>query len=232
MKCKRFIAFYENFLIRWGDIVRWKNLILYLLCAVLVVGTVLFALKATSITVDGIRDEERVWGEQLENDVSGRVRQYEDVVEKQREEQRRREEEKRKEQERLEQEQREREEVEKNNQDKKNESSALDSLNVSVLDENGQYVIQYGDTLSPVDYIADVNGITNVNLINTGHKLSFPQKPSDHSTYMIQDEDTLTEIAVSQGQDMNVISKDNHLRNDNLIYGGTPLWIPEKTAND
>lgn len=208
---------------------RWKNVILYLFCTLVVVGAAFFVIMAAGFTVDGMRNDEQARNERIETRVSEKVGMYEADLAQKREEQRRIEAEKREEQERLEQEKKERE---KKEQDAK-KPSVGPATDCSVLDADGKYVVQSGDTLSyisslvlcPVDYIADVNNICDVNRIYTGHKLSFPEKPDSHEVYMIEDGDTLGELAVNRGQDMSVISSDNHIRNDNLIYGGTALWL-------
>lgn len=97
---------------------------------------------------------------------------------------------------------------------------------------SGSYVVQPGDTLSyisklvsvPVDMIADHNGIDDVNLISSGATLSLPERQPSDVLYVVKDGDTLSEIAMEWGADMDSVSSHNHIRDNDRIYADTVLW--------
>lgn len=105
------------------------------------------------------------------------------------------------------------------------------------------YVVESGDTLWEIakDYgttvlaIADLNDITNVNLIYTGEVLTIPlsssdvdSSASDTTTYVVQSGNTLSEIAQAYGTTVSEIAALNDITNVNLIYPGEVLTLPDE----
>ena len=96
------------------------------------------------------------------------------------------------------------------------------------------YVIQPGDTLSEiaqhygttVQTLAELNGISNPNLIYSGTTLRVPENSSGANYYQIQPGDTLSEIAARFGTSVRTLAALNHITDPNLIYAGTVIRIP------
>ena len=98
------------------------------------------------------------------------------------------------------------------------------------------YIVRSGDTLSQialnfnttVSAIANLNGITNVNLIYTGQRLIIPGDSSadgcvhdcGHKLYTVKSGDTLWSIARRYGTSIANIVRLNRIGNPNLIYPG------------
>lgn len=214
---------------------KWKTILLCLLCVMLVGVSVPFVVYATGSIVDGTQAAYDRCYENMSVSAAEKCDAYvaeQDRLKQEAEERKRAEEEARLE------EQRKKEEAdsEKQNSQKNPEADGpITNVDASVLDSDGNYIIQHGDTLSyisslvmcPVDYIADFNDIADVNLIHTGNALSFPSRPEGSSVYMIQEGDTLTGISDVLDKDMDKIAEGNRLRDVDLIYGGTPLWISD-----
>lgn len=93
--------------------------------------------------------------------------------------------------------------------------------------ENLQSIAQmYGIT---VDAIARANGIVNPNYIYVGQRLTIPGATAESTggqTYVVQQGDTLSSIAVRFGTTAWAIAYANNLPNVNIIYVGQTLYIP------
>lgn len=102
------------------------------------------------------------------------------------------------------------------------------------------YVVQRGDTLARIaarygvttKQIADLNGITNPNLIITGQKLRIPaaaptaDQTGVPKTYTVRAGDTLVAIATRFGVTVQAIQQLNNLASPDQIYTGQVLKIP------
>lgn len=112
---------------------------------------------------------------------------------------------------------------------------------------SGTHVVQIGDTLSAIAYryqttvqrLAQMNGLTNPNIIIVGQRLAIPQGWSPGSVavspggsgvtsghYRVQPGDTLIGIAVRFRVGMWDIVLANNIANPSLIYAGQSLVIP------
>lgn len=95
------------------------------------------------------------------------------------------------------------------------------------------YIIQPGDTLSEIaqrfgtttQALAQINGISNPNLIYAGNTLKIPETTSERY-YTIQPGDTLSGIAQKFGTTVQALAQINGISNPNLIYAGTTIRIP------
>lgn len=92
------------------------------------------------------------------------------------------------------------------------------------------YTVKQGDTLwnisqtvySSVAVLAQVNDISNVNLIYVGETLKIPKNTS----YTVESGDTLTEIALTFHTTVDILSEMNQIQDSNLIFVGETLRIP------
>ena len=128
--------------------------------------------------------------------------------------------------------------VELNNIENPNLIYAGESLIVPTTNSSIEniYIVRSGDTLSQialnfnttVSAIANLNGITNVNLIYTGQRLIIPGDSSadgcvhdcGHKLYTVKSGDTLWSIARRYGTSIANIVRLNRIGNPNLIYPG------------
>lgn len=120
---------------------------------------------------------------------------------------------------------------------------AVDTPPAQTGDET-TYVVQRGDTLAKIaarfgvttKQIADLNGITNPNLIITGQKLRIPAaapaaaptagQTGAAKTYTVRAGDTLVAIATRFGVTVQAIQQLNNLASPDQIYTGQVLKIP------
>jgi lysozyme len=101
--------------------------------------------------------------------------------------------------------------------------------------EGGVYVVKSGDTLSAIaqrfgttyQYLAQINGIANPNLIFPGQKIKVQAQalPQNERYYRVVRGDTLSAIAARYGTTYQKIAADNGIANPNLIYTGQVLVI-------
>lgn len=99
----------------------------------------------------------------------------------------------------------------------------------------GAYTVKAGDTLSKIasaygttyQYLAQINNISNPNVILVGQVLKVPQKAntSKSTTYIVKAGDTLSKIAQKYGTTYQKIASDNGIANPNKIYVGQKLII-------
>ena len=97
------------------------------------------------------------------------------------------------------------------------------------------YIVRSGDTLSgiaaqyhtTVTALANLNHISNVNLIYTGQRLFIPTNRYDmsHTLYQVRWGDTLWGISRRYGVSIATIVRLNRIANPNLIYAGSILRI-------
>ncbi|WP_099206010.1 LysM peptidoglycan-binding domain-containing protein [Scatolibacter rhodanostii] len=103
------------------------------------------------------------------------------------------------------------------------------------------YVVQSGDTLGGIaekhgttyQKLAEINGISNPNLIYTGQVIKLtastspavPTTPSASENYVVQSGDTLGGIAAKYGTTYQKLAEINGLANPNLIYPGQVIKI-------
>ena len=95
----------------------------------------------------------------------------------------------------------------------------------------GTHVVKAGETLKTIaalynvtaEAIAAKNGITNVNLIYAGQRLTIPQAPR---YYTVQTGDTLANIATRYGVTVQALVTANNIANMNLVKIGQRLLIP------
>ncbi len=95
----------------------------------------------------------------------------------------------------------------------------------------GTHVVKAGETLKTIaalygvtpEAIAAKNGITNVNLIYTGQRLTIPQAPR---YYTVKAGDTLASIATRYGVTVQALVTANNIANMNLVKTGQTLLIP------
>lgn len=96
------------------------------------------------------------------------------------------------------------------------------------------YVVQNGDTLSGIaarfgttyQVLAQINGISNPNLIYAGEILRVPKGSAGQITYTVRAGDTLSGIAQNYGVSVSALASLNGISNPNLIYAGQKLIIP------
>jgi LysM repeat protein len=94
------------------------------------------------------------------------------------------------------------------------------------------YLIMRGDTLSaialnfdvPLEDIAVVNALDNVNLIYTGITVLIPQKPINK--VVIKRGETLSALAIRHNTTVADIVKINNMLNPNILYAGQGVIIP------
>lgn len=100
-------------------------------------------------------------------------------------------------------------------------------------------VVQCGDTLSGIaekyntsyQYLAQINNISNPNLIYAGQTLKVPVlensniNDTSHRLYVVQPGDTLSQIAYEYGVSVEDLVRLNNIANPNLIYAGEVLRI-------
>lgn len=116
-------------------------------------------------------------------------------------------------------------------------------INSSTSSENFNsiYIVQPGDTLSnianvfgtSVNSIVNVNSISNPNLIYPGEVLKIPSSTSSNtgnsnlllSTYIVQEGDTLSQIALTHNTTIDYLVEINNIQNPNLIYPGQILKL-------
>lgn len=110
-----------------------------------------------------------------------------------------------------------------------------------------EIIIKKGDTLSQIalDYnttiekLAQINNISNPNLIFAGNKLLVPVKSENNTEqdsnenyiqnyqiYNIKKGDTLSQIAINFNTTVEKIVILNNIKNPNLIYAGQKIKIP------
>lgn len=95
------------------------------------------------------------------------------------------------------------------------------------------YVVRPGDTLAriaatygtTVQAISAANNITNPNRIYVGQVLVIPRQPVIF-TYVVQQGDNLTRIALRFGTTVNAILSYNNIQHPSLIFPGQVLLIP------
>lgn len=95
------------------------------------------------------------------------------------------------------------------------------------------YTIQPGDTLSSIankfgttyQHLAEINGISNPNLIYAGQTIKVTGTQNQETTYTVQPGDTLSGIGTKFGKDYHEIASKNGISNPNLIYAGQVLKI-------
>jgi len=103
--------------------------------------------------------------------------------------------------------------------------------------EAGVHIVRQGETLqsiasmygTTVEAIALANGIINTNYIYVGQSLTIPgggTGEAEGQTYVVQEGDTLSSIAVQFGTTAYAIAVENNLPNVNTIYVGQTLRIP------
>lgn len=100
------------------------------------------------------------------------------------------------------------------------------------------YTVCSGDTLSGIaymhgttwQYLAQVNGISNPNLIYTGQRIKvigdYAAVPSYGSTYTVRSGDCLSEIGYRLGVSWQSIASANGIYSPHMIYPGQVLTIP------
>jgi peptidoglycan/xylan/chitin deacetylase (PgdA/CDA1 family)/spore germination protein YaaH len=102
------------------------------------------------------------------------------------------------------------------------------------------YTVKSGDTLGKiaaaygvtVQAIASANGISNVNVISVGQKLTIPAKTSSSGTkYTVKSGDTLARIAAAYGVTVQALASANSIANINVIHVGQVLSIPAKASS-
>ena len=97
------------------------------------------------------------------------------------------------------------------------------------------YTVQSGDTLSSiaeifgtsVEAIAQANSIQNPDLIFAGQTLCVPDGPNVQ-VYVVQDGDTLGEIAQRFGTTVDALVEANNIEDPDLIFSGQRLRIPRR----
>ena len=117
------------------------------------------------------------------------------------------------------------------------------SVKKTDIDFSGTYIVRAGDTLSSiarrfdttVDELAEVNNISDPNLIYVGEILKIPTINNSNSksvssrqyrnVYVVQRGDTLSSIARRFNTSVDRLVKINNIKNPNLIYPGEVLEI-------
>lgn len=105
----------------------------------------------------------------------------------------------------------------------------------SVQSSGTTYIVQPGDTLSDIasmygttyQHLAEINGITNPNLINVGQEIRIDGTEPTPSTeyYTIQHGDTLSGIASTYGTTWQWLAEINGIDTPDLIHPGTTIRV-------
>lgn len=105
----------------------------------------------------------------------------------------------------------------------------------SVQSSGTTYIVQPGDTLSDIasmygttyQHLAEINGITNPNLINVGQEIRIDGTEPTPSTeyYTIQPGDTLSGIASTYGTTWQWLAEINGIDTPDLIHPGTTIRV-------
>jgi LysM repeat protein len=111
---------------------------------------------------------------------------------------------------------------------------AVASIPVADTVQLQAYLIMGGDTLSaialnydvPLEDIAMVNGIENINLIYTGITLLIPQKSANK--VVVKRGESLFSLATKHNTTVAELVKINNLSNPNILYAGQGLVVPGK----
>lgn len=98
--------------------------------------------------------------------------------------------------------------------------------------------VRRGETLSTIatqygidpDALAKANQLGDANLVIVGQKLSVPASAAPFVKYRVRKGDSLGSIATRFGVSPQEISKANNLRDDDLVYTGELLRIPNKDS--
>jgi peptidoglycan-N-acetylglucosamine deacetylase len=106
--------------------------------------------------------------------------------------------------------------------------SADQTIGVDIL-----YTVQYGDTLAKIaakfgttwQALAQLNGITNPNLIYVGQTIKIRSGTPPTSKYVVQPGDTLVKIAARFGMTVADLAKLNNITDINKIYVGQVLLV-------
>ena len=100
------------------------------------------------------------------------------------------------------------------------------------------HVVQPGDTLSiiarryntTVTEVAQLNRLTNPALIHVGQRLELPPREAGvrlgGAIYVVQQGDTMANIAAHYGVTVWEVAQANHISNPNLIRAGQRLLLP------
>lgn len=120
-------------------------------------------------------------------------------------------------------------------------------LNLKNKQTEANYTVRSGDTLYAiakrykvsVQQIAQTNSIKNLNLITVGQNLIIPgqssgesgdlSQPAPTTRYTVKSGDTLYSIAKRYKISIQQITKENHIKNINLIHPGQSLIISGRT---
>jgi murein DD-endopeptidase MepM/ murein hydrolase activator NlpD len=115
-----------------------------------------------------------------------------------------------------------------------------------VQTSTSSYVIQPGDTLALIarrygttaDDLAQLNRLTNPNLIHVGQMLRIPEAgstgtsmPGAGRVYVVQPGDTMARIAARYNLSVWAIAQANQIPNPGVIYAGQRLFIPTLTSS-
>ncbi len=100
------------------------------------------------------------------------------------------------------------------------------------------HTVQRGETLSTIatqygidaDTLARANQLGDADLVIIGQKLSVPADAAPFIEYKVRKGDSLGSIATRFGVSPQEISKANNLRDDDLVYTGEQLRIPNKAS--
>ena len=98
----------------------------------------------------------------------------------------------------------------------------------------GTYVVREGDTLSGIAArfgsspaaIASVNRLDNPNVVVVGQTLQIPARLAMNSTHEVAAGETLSSIAQRYGTSVGVLTRVNHLSDQDVIVTGTTLKVP------
>ena len=95
------------------------------------------------------------------------------------------------------------------------------------------YAVKSGDTLSGIaekygttyQHLAEINGISNPNLIYPGQVIKINGATTNTKTYTVKSGDTLSDIAAMYGTTYQHLASINGISNPNLIYVGQVIKI-------
>ena len=121
----------------------------------------------------------------------------------------------------------------KSSGNKKIATTTTTDVNTKNSNDDIEYVVASGDTLSSIAYkynvsieeLVSYNNIDDPNSISVGMTILIPSNKEEFTKYIIKPGDTLLDISIKHNVDINTIMIDNNIEDANDIDAGTVLRI-------